>query len=308
MPICLVGDPDDLSGAYLRWRAERRGLEVLTLPEDLLGETWSFGLDADGLGRITVNERSIAFDHVDGAIVRLNPKPALPSDVELTDAEMSVFIVERRHGLHWLLDTAPFPVCNRPKGGRSNGSKPYHMGILALAGFQVPRWLVTNQAAAVNRFVAASPDGAIYKACSGLRSHVRRVDAALEDDLAKGTAPVLVQDYIPGNDVRVHVVADRVFPVEVISDAVDYRFDEADAAYSAIDLPERLTEECVAFAADQDLLLAGFDFRRTSQGEWYCLEVNPVPTFLPYEIATGARIADAVLDQFVGASARQARA
>ena len=299
MPICLVGDPDDLSGAYLRWRAEQRGIEFLTLPEDRLGETWSWQSDADGLGRIDMGTRSIRFDEIDGAIVRLNPKPALPTGVRLPDAETSVFIVERRHGLHWLLDTAPFPVCNRPQAGRSNASKPFQMGILARAGFQVPRWLVTNRAEAVHRFVAASATGAIYKSCSGLRSHVRRADSALEADLSDGTVPVLVQEYIPGNDVRVHVVADRTFPVEVASDAVDYRFDEADTTYTPIDLPGRLARQCVAFAADQGLLLAGFDFRRTDDGDWYCLEVNPVPTFLPYEVATGVGIADAVLDQFV---------
>ena len=45
-----------------------------------------------------------------------------------------------------------------------------------------------------------------------------------------------------------------------------------------------------------DLTLAGFDFRVTKDGRWYCLEVNPMPTFLPYETATGQPIGNAVLD------------
>jgi hypothetical protein len=299
MSILLVGDPDDLSAAYLRWRAEQRGLEVLTLPEATLGEAWTLRLDVNGLGSVTVGGRDIDFGEIQGAVVRLNPKPSLPPSLELTDTEASVFIVERRHSLHWFLDTAPFQVCNRPRAGRSNASKPYQMEILEKAGFQVPRWLVTNQADAVSQFVADSPDGAIFKAISGLRSHVRQVDDGLLSDLSSGTVPVLVQDYVQGNDVRVHVVADGVFSVEVISDAIDYRFDEAETTYAVTELPEELAGACVAFAEAQGLLLAGFDFRRTNAGDWYCLEVNPVPTFLPYEIATGLKIADAVLDQFV---------
>ncbi|HSG47001.1 MAG TPA: hypothetical protein VLA43_04200, partial [Longimicrobiales bacterium] len=31
-------------------------------------------------------------------------------------------------------------------------------------------------------------------------------------------------------------------------------------------------------------------------GAWWCLESNPVPTFLPYEVQAGLPIADAVLD------------
>ena len=46
-------------------------------------------------------------------------------------------------------------------------------------------------------------------------------------------------------------------------------------------------------------MLAGFDFRCAPDGVWYCLEVNPVPTFLPYEAATGVPIADAVLDELL---------
>jgi hypothetical protein len=59
MLICLVGDPNDLSGVYLRWRAEQRGNAVLTLPENTIGESWTFQLDRDGHGRIDVEGRSI---------------------------------------------------------------------------------------------------------------------------------------------------------------------------------------------------------------------------------------------------------
>ena len=47
------------------------------------------------------------------------------------------------------------------------------------------------------------------------------------------------------------------------------------------------------------LSLSGFDFRRTDDDVWWCLEMNPVPTFLPYEASTGHPIGDAILD-FIG--------
>jgi hypothetical protein len=34
----------------------------------------------------------------------------------------------------------------------------------------------------------------------------------------------------------------------------------------------------------------------TKDGLWYCLEVDPMPTFLPYEMAAGQSIGSAVLD------------
>jgi hypothetical protein len=242
MLICLVGDPNDLSGVYLRWRAEQRGNAVLTLPENTIGESWTFQLDRDGHGRIDVEGRSIDLQDIGGVIVRLNLKPELPRLIDLAAEEANVCTVERRHSLHWLLDTVPFPVCNRPHAGRANAAKAYQMGMLKRAGFRIPRWIATNQADAVDAFGTTCLRGMIYKSCSGLRSHVRRVDDTLRALLVEGSAPILIQDYIPGHDVRVHVVGERTFPVAVISDAIDYRFDEADTQYRVIELPAVLAQ------------------------------------------------------------------
>ncbi len=46
--------------------------------------------------------------------------------------------------------------------------------------------------------------------------------------------------------------------------------------------------------ASMSLLLAGIDLRRTPDGQWFCLEVNPSPGFTYYESATGQPIADSI--------------
>ena len=59
---------------------------------------------------------------------------------------------------------------------------------------------------------------------------------------------------------------------------------------------------CRIFALADHLTIAGFDFRVDDEGQWYCLEVNPVPTFLPYEMATGQAIGSALLNVFIEAT------
>jgi hypothetical protein len=299
--LCLIGDPEDLSSAYVQWLAERRDAEVEMLAEHRLGLDWSVRTQAGGGGSITVGARTIDFDAVDGAFVRFNPRPPGAEEIALDPEASAVLALERRYGLHWWLDHAPFPVVNRPAAGRSNGSKPYQMRRLTASGFAVPGWFVTNDAARAERFLGACPDGAVYKACSGLRSHVRRAGPELLDRLAAGTAPVLIQRFVPGGDVRVHVVAGRTFATEVRSTAVDYRFDdEAAADYAPASPPPELLTCCAAFAAAEGLSLAGLDFRLDGDGRWWCLESNPVPTFLPYEAGAGHPIGDAVLDLLLG--------
>jgi glutathione synthase/RimK-type ligase-like ATP-grasp enzyme len=108
----------------------------------------------------------------------------------------------------------------------------------------------------------------------------------------------VLQEYVAGSDVRVHTVGQRAFATEMISERVDYRFDAVAQYRSAVVDPE-IAERCCATAAAEGLLLAGFDFRVATDGGWHCLEMNPVPSFLPYEMCSGEPIGDAVLDLFV---------
>ena len=307
MTICVIGDPDDLTAAYIGWLADRRGLDPLVLAEHRLGLDWWFHIDPDGGGTLTAGEREMRLAEIDAAFVRFNPRPPIPEELALPEVARPVLTQERRYGLHWLLDRLPCPVVNRPYAGRGNSSKPYQMCRLEALGFDVPAWLVTNERGAASSFARSTRGGVVVKSCSGLRSHVRRADEALLDKLGDATAPVLLQRYIPGCDVRVHVVGNRTFASEIRSAAVDYRFDESPVEYRAASPPERIARSCVRAARSEGLELAGLDFRRTPDGNWWCLEMNPVPTFLPYEASTGHPLGDAILDLLVPAHARHVR-
>lgn len=311
MTIGLVGDTQDFCATYVRWVAQQRGVEVVDLPEDELGSHWSYRFDdcdpADG--EFEIGGKTRPFHSIAGLLVHLFPRPRLPAAcTDLAPEHEAPLIVERRAGLQHLLATFPRNVINPPSAGRSNASKPYQMRTLADAGFRVPPWIASNDAGAIRAFVAALPDGAVYKACSGLRSRVRRVDEAL---LARvtGSTPIVAQQYIAGRDVRVHTVLDapgagaphgRIFPTEVrAQDGVDYRFDPGDHAFAPTDVPEPLAQLCFRVAAREGLVVAGFDFRVTDDGVWYCLEVNPVPTFITYQAATGQPIGEAIVDRLL---------
>lgn len=299
MRICVVGDPEDLTAVYLAHLARRRGLEVLELPESGLGVEWSFAFD-DGSpaeGRLLRGREEHPFRAVAGLFVRLPSTPDLPPEVDDMDVgPRTAFVRERRAALQHLADRFPGPVANRPAAGRSNGSKPYQMESLAADGFDVPRWIATNEPERARRFVDGCPEGAVYKSCSGLRSRVRRATSRLLERLAAGTAPVVVQEYVPGRDVRVHTVEEAAFGTEIVSAGVDYRFAGEESTYRPAEVPADVRERCVRRAREEGLTLAGFDFRVTDGGAWRCLEVNPVPTFLPYEMTAEQPIGDAVLD------------
>jgi hypothetical protein len=322
----LFGDPEDVTAAYLGWLAERRGVQVLHLSEAELGVGWTFLVDSQSNVTVVADGTPVPLADVTGAAVRLNPSPALPAPLDRDPGQpqrshspgaggdradgdprragatvdgsaiAGLLLPERRAGLQYLLDALPCTVVNRPSRGRANGSKPVHMQQLSAAGFTVPAWLATNDLHRAEDALRCWPDGAVVKASSGLRSHVRRWDPHIAARFHAGTPPHVVQRYVPGHDVRVHVVGARAFASRVTAAVTDYRFDTDSADYAPCDPPDGVSARCVAYAQQEGLPLAGFDFRVDQGGMWYCLEMNPVPTFLPYEAATGQCIGDAIID------------
>ena len=296
MSIALLGDPEDLALTYVSWLAERRGAGTVLLPEATLGVDWSFSLnEAEGDGSLRVGSERLDLRELSGVFVRFNPQPAIPPQLSLDATGQAVLTHERREGLHHLIASMRCPVVNRPSGGRSNASKPLQMMELRRAGFVIPRWIATNRLDAAETFARGCRNGVIYKAASGLRSRVRTLDDELLQRLSAGTSPAVIQEFIPGRDVRVHTVEDRAFATEMLSSAIDYRFENT-TQYRATSIDPAIERLCCATGRAAGLRLGGFDFRVTAAGEWYCLEMNPVPSFLPYEMCTGQPIGEAIVD------------
>ncbi len=308
MSIAIVGDPEDLAAVYIGWLASRRNVEVLWLPEAALGVDWSFAIDeGSGQARLRTGGGWRDLRDVTGVFVRFHPDPPLPPPLSLDDGGRMLFVQERREGLHHFLQSLSCSVVNRPSAGRANASKPYQMQWLRQAGFSVPKWVTTNCADTALAFAAECENGVIYKAASGLRSRVRPLDDELQRRLRHGTSPTVIQEFVPGRDVRVHTVGDRAFATEVVADGVDYRYQQG-SQYAATTVDDALARLCCEAALAEGLVLAGLDFRVTPAGEWYCLEMNPVPSFLPYEMCSGVPIGDAVVDVLCATPDRDASA
>ncbi len=202
--------------------------------------------------------------------------------------------------LHHFLETTPALVCNRPSAGATNYSKTWQQQVIAAHGFRVPRTLVTNVRDEARHFYEQCRRRVIYKSLSARRSIVKRLRAADLKRLKRVRAcPTQFQEWVPGVDIRVHVIGRRLFPTEIITEATDYRYSGQDGlprAMRGAELPAEVGERCLALADSLGLVIAGVDLRRHLDGEYYCFEVNPTPGFMFYQQYTGQRIGDALVD------------
>jgi glutathione synthase/RimK-type ligase-like ATP-grasp enzyme len=203
------------------------------------------------------------------------------------------------------VDVAAGRVVNRSSAMASNGSKPYQAQLIARHGLLSPETLVTNDPDEARDFYATRPR-VVYKSASGARSIVQTMSPADVDRLGTLRAcPVQFQAWVPGTDVRVHVVGSEVFATAITTTATDYRYATAQVDEPAHLEPHELDADvagrCVALAADLGLEFAGIDLKITPDGEVYCFEVNPSPAYTYFSGQTGQPIAEALARHLVAA-------
>lgn len=199
--------------------------------------------------------------------------------------------------LQWI-DISGTRVINSTDAMASNGSKPYQAQLIRAAGFRVPDTLITNEPHLVHEFKKLH-GRIIYKSISGTRSIVQTLeDADVERLESIRWCPTQFQEFVPGTNMRVHVVGDEVYATAILSDVTDYRYARQQTGESAELVEAKLVEEweerCVALSKLLDLPFCGIDLKITPEGEVFCFEVNPSPAFSYYELNTGQPIAGAL--------------
>lgn len=258
-------------------------------------------------GVLRVGGDSLRLEHVKAVYAR-------PYDLEMLRpvADAGPESGEFRHAsaiqqaLSIWLDLTPALVLNRPREMALNYSKPYQAALIEAAGFAIPETLLTTDPAAARGF-RESHASVIYKSVSALRSIVTQLRPEEEERL-QGVVwcPTQFQRRITGPEVRVHVIGDKLFASEIVSNADDYRYAPLSGDSLEIrsyDLPAECAAKCHAVVQAMGYLIAGIDLR-CENGTWYCFEVNPSPGFIYYQEQTGQPIDEAVARLLIDATQR----
>jgi RimK-like ATP-grasp domain len=171
----------------------------------------------------------------------------------------------------------------------TNGSKPLHLTKLSQylqdsqIGIAIPETRISNRP---NGFYLSAN---ICKSLSAVRSTVHLIDKIRQYATGGDTQQlVLIQKYIKGASVRVHVVGTTCVGLIVESQHVDYRIDDK-ASFLHIDLPESIKRVCIELTRAEGLHFSGIDFVVRDDGAWFLLEANPTPAFHYFEKNTSDR-------------------
>lgn len=253
-------------------------------------------------GAIRIREADWSLHAFSGVYVRLMDYQDLPENKPRGRTPTDPIGVCKSELFHstlaeWL-EMTQCRVMNRNRAMSSNMSKPYQAQFIIRAGFCTPTTLITNDPAEVRNFLRIQRR-VIYKSVSSVRSIVKVLSDVKLNELSKVRhLPTQFQAFVPGTNVRVHVVGDEVFATEIHTEAVDYRYaseEGLDIEMVPVDLPPEIATRCLNLSRTLDLPLCGIDLKLTPDGDYYCFEVNPSPAYSYYQENSGQDIAAAVV-------------
>jgi glutathione synthase/RimK-type ligase-like ATP-grasp enzyme len=291
-----AGDPvtrflcDRLADLGKRYRL----LDLSRYPDDY--EVIQYRSGQVGAGSISASEWMVRTDELSGVFVRAHRPEADHQGRQGDPAVVGALRAERELGLESLLTKARCPVVNPFETRWSNQSKPYQLSLMRGGLLRIPDTLITNDLSAARQFYVEMKGRVIQKSASAKSTGTKQpTPVSLLESFSTGCEPLQLQEFIDGQDIRVHVVGDQVFPTCISSKAIDYRLAEQDSVrVEAATLPLEVADECIRLTRRFGLLFSGIDLRLTPDGGYYCFEVNTSPGFAFYETRTGQRISNAL--------------
>jgi glutathione synthase/RimK-type ligase-like ATP-grasp enzyme len=202
--------------------------------------------------------------------------------------QQQIAIDDSTSALRSLLQTIPARWVNSWEAYQFHKEKPLQLSKVKQIGVTIPQTLISNDAQEISSFVR-SLDKAIFKPVYG-GAHAKLVTADhLEPrrlSLAASIAPVTIQEYIPGTNIRSYVIGQSVYAAEIRTQQLDFR-EDAQAQLIPVDLPAAVEQQCLEIARALKLEWTAIDWRCRPSGEYVFLEANPSPMFLHFERQTG---------------------
>lgn len=309
MRIGIFGEGSDPQCAAVAQEASALGADTLYIDSRAMDEGKPLSmLD----GKTFYQGESV--DDVKGFYVRSVPAPSVPAmkkddSLVLYEDWFTAFTQTRERSayfLAWLLQLSHrgATLVNGPHAASVMQHKPYQLHALRSLGAKVPRTLISNDPAAIRAFHAEVKD-VIYKPVMG-GATTRSLDAeALERLDAVTASPVIFQERIPGDDIRVTLVGDEIVSCVAIvtpEQHLDFRDDpvysSGEAMYREVVLPEPVQRFCRAAAKACGLSLAGIDLKQRGK-DFVFLELNSSPIYMDVEQKTGHRISRAIARRVV---------
>lgn len=315
--VIVITQPGDDTTGPVSDELEQLGVSLVTF------DTSAFPMECSLTARhgpgeweilIDLGDRALDLGEVRSIWVR-RPTPFLFPE-GMTAHEREFADREAQLGIGGLLRSFGGAWVNHPEASTRADFKPLQLSAAANCGFDTPRTLITNDPAACESFFDSCPSGIIYKTFGGgylqssdgtpwclYTSEVSSEDL-LQAEHVRHTTCLFQEAVESKGDIRVTVIGDEVFAVEICCESVppklrDWRADP-DAAYFVHELPDSVAGMAKALLASFGLSFGALDLALMPDGRYVFFELNPGGEWLWLEQETALPMAAAMAKLLVG--------
>ena len=243
--------------------------------------------------RVVLHDKRRSLGHYHAAFVRAYDLTGYAPNARLRDRAASQHAV-----LAELFSVLPIPTLNPFRAPYRGISKLFHATSVAQRlGWPIPRSCLTNSPAAAQDFVAGCATGSIFKGASTHKTYASLYDVDSHDarlELLRA-CPVLFQERIVGQNVRIYVIGDRVIGRRTDSAMIDHRLD-TNPEIGPKDIPAAIASGCSRLSALLETPMLGIDFKiQAETGIWFFLEANTMTQYTREDVRLGGAITRAIV-------------
>ncbi|WP_199246147.1 RimK family alpha-L-glutamate ligase [[Phormidium] sp. ETS-05] len=297
MNTIILGNPKDVHAAHLHQALTAAGATVNYLDTHLFPTRLAMSWEPEtGVGTVTLpGGQRLNLKDIKSAFWRTLGEVYIP-EMQNVDSQR-IAMMDAISTVRSLVQICPARWINSWRAYQFHKEKPLQLAKAKQLGVTIPPTLISNDVAKVTTF-ARSLKQAIFKPVHG-GAHTQFVT---EKHLAPQRlqkvltiAPVTIQEYIPGTNIRTYVIGDVVYSAEIRSPAVDFR-EDLQAELIPLDIPKSVQEQALAITRGFMMEWTAIDWRLTPKGEYVFLEANPSPMFIHFEQTTGFPITEKLVN------------
>ncbi len=205
---------------------------------------------------------------------------------------MKYQVIERentsfKYSLIYFLISRGALVINHPQTYPYHAMKAYEYFLLKESELRFPDSISSNDPEKLKLFIKTHSGEVLYKANVGGYLHTTLINAKIIDEIKEslGVRPIMLQEYIPGYNIRCYILGDQFLCAGKILQKEEYVDSRMGfKSIELIDLPKNIQKAVLKITKTQGLIFSGVDLMYNEEKkEYYILECNSSPMFYNFE-------------------------
>ncbi|GAA6186786.1 MULTISPECIES: ATP-grasp domain-containing protein [Alteromonadaceae] len=297
--VIILGASQDCHALHMLQACHQSGVEAALFDTSLYPSCHSISWDPMlAKGGLRLNSTFYKFAQIDSVFWSSVGPPSLVANTN--PSLYQIAMSDSSSALRTFFDETSIRWVNSWQVFDSHKVKPRQLHKASTVGALIPQTYIGNEIKDILAF-AKHYKKLLFKPVYG-GSHATLIDEQLLSSIhlhkVLKYAPVTIQEYIEGTNIRTYVIGSEVFSAEIVSDEVDFRLQS-----NPIHIPTKTPSKIVALAKRLtqafNMHWTAIDWRRDNKGNYYFLEANPSPMFIHFEQLTGYPITELLVQALI---------